>query len=132
MVPVRGLERPDDFGLGSESVGESVFGDVFSGRGEIYEHTTPIVGVWLAFDEPGCLEAIESDRHPSTGQEEIFSQLGGGQGADEVELGEDFEIPLVAEAVGGGDAVQSRLEEVGGTEHSGAHFEWREVDFGAR
>jgi hypothetical protein len=131
VVPVRGLERPDDFGLSLEKVGESVFCEVFAGRGEMYEHAAPVVGVGLAFDEPGCLEAIESHRHSSTGQEEILSQLGWGQGANQVELGQDFEVSLMAEAVGGGDAVQSRLEEMCGAQHPRTHFEWREVDLGA-
>jgi hypothetical protein len=114
LVSVRGLERPDDFGLSLENGGEGVFSEFFARRGEMYEHTAPVMGIGLAFDEPCCLEAIEPDRHSPAGQEEILSQLGGGQGADEVEFGEDFEVPLMAEAVGGGDAVQSRLEEVGG------------------
>lgn len=100
--------------MGLEKGGERVFCEVFAGRGEMYEHTAPVMRVWLAFYELGCLETIESHCHSSACQEEILSQLGWGQGANEVELGEDFEVPLMAEAVGGGDAVQSRLEEVGG------------------
>ncbi len=80
----------------------------------MHEHTPAVPRVGLAFDEPGCLEAIESDRHPPAGQEEILSQLRWSQGADEVELGESVEVAPMAEAVGGGDAVKSRLDQVGG------------------
>jgi hypothetical protein len=108
------FELPDDRGLSLEKGGESVFCEVFSGRGEMDEHAPAVLGVGLAFDEPGALKAIESYCHSPAGEEEILSELGWGQRADQVEFGEDFEVPLMAEPVSGGDTVKSRLEEVGG------------------
>lgn len=126
------LEHPDDGRLSLEESGEGVFCEVFAGRGEVHEHTPPVPGVGLSFDEPGRLESIEPDCHSPAGEEEIFSQLGWGQGADEVDLGEGFEITSMAEAIGGGDAVESRLDHVGGAQQAGTHFEWGEVGVGAR
>lgn len=132
MAPVRLLERPDDRGMRLEKSGEGVFCNVFASGREMHEYTSPVPGVGLAFDEPGLFEAIESYRHSPGRQEEIFSQLGWGQGADEVELGQGFEITPMAETVGSSDFVEPRLDQVGRAQHSSPHFEWREVDVGAR
>lgn len=112
MAPVGLLERPDDGGMCLEKSGEGVVCDVLAGPRKMHEHTPPISRVGLAFDEPDFLEAIESDRHSPGGQEEILSQLGWGQRTDQVELGECFEITPMAEAVGAGDAVEPRLDQV--------------------
>lgn len=132
MAPVGLLERPNDGGMRLEKSGESVFCDVFAGGREMHEYTPPVPRVGLAFDEPGFLEAIESDCHSPGGQEEKFSQFGWGQGADEVELGEGFEITPMAETVGGRDVVEPRLDQVGGAQHARPYLEWREVEVGAR
>lgn len=132
MAAVGLLERPDDGGMRLDKSGEGIFCDVLAGCREMHEHTPPVSRVGLAFDEPGFLEAVESDRHPTGGQQEIFSQLGWSQWADEVELGECLEITPMAETVGGGDAVEPRLDQVGRAQYSSPHFEWREVDVRAR
>jgi len=110
-----------------EKSGESVFCKVFAHRSEMHEHTSAISRIGVAFDEPGCLKAVESDCHPPAGQEEIPSQLGWGQRPDELELGEGLEVPPMAEPVGRGDVVESHLNQVGGSQHPSSDFERREV-----
>lgn len=129
--PVGLLERLNQCGLSLEKCGERVMCEVFAGGSEMNEDTAAVPGVGLAFDEPGSLEAIESDGHPPAGQKEILSQLGRRQGPDEIEFGKGFEITPMAEAVCGGDAVEPDLDQVGGPEHTGADFERSEVQFGA-
>ncbi len=131
MAPVGLPERTNDVGMCLEKSGECVFCDVFASGREMHEYTPPVPRVGLAFDEPGFLEAIESDCHSPGGQEEKLSQLGWSQGADEVELGEGFEITPMAETVGGRKVVEPRLDQVGGAQHASPHFEWREVEVGA-
>ena len=50
--------------------------------------------------------------------------------AGPVEIGENVEIAGMAQTVGLGDAIQSRLEEVRDAYHSSHDFERREVEFG--
>jgi hypothetical protein len=110
---------------------KGIFGEMPAGRSEVDDYAPTVSRIRLAFDEPGRLEAIESDCHPPAGQEEIVCQRGWAHGANEIELGEGLEITAMAEAVGSGDVVKSGLNQVGGAKHPTPHFEWREIEVGA-
>ena len=81
----------------------------------MYEYPPTVSRIWPTFDEPSSLEAVESDCHSSAGQKKVLGEFGWAQGAYEFELSERLEISAMAEPVRGGDAVKSRLNELGGT-----------------
>ena len=85
----------------------------------------------MALDQVECLKTMESDRHAARGQEESLGERGWGERADQLELGEHFEVSSMAQAVGGGNAVQSGLEKVRGAEYPAHYLRRREVDAGA-
>ena len=93
----------------------------------MHEYPSTISRIWMTFDEPGRLEAIESDRHPSAGEKKVLGKIRRSQGANELKLGECLEIPAMAQPVGGGDVIESRLNQMGGPKYSIAHFERREI-----
>jgi hypothetical protein len=129
-LPLRTLEGSDHRGLGIEDCSQGVVGEFRAGRCEVHEYASTVSRVWPALDEPGLLEAIESDCHSSAGQKKILRKFGWAQGSDEVQLSKCLEISAMAEPVGGRYVVESGLDQVSGAKDSSSHLKGREIEVG--
>lgn len=128
------IETPHACGLGFEQRRECTLGNLHPGGGEPNVHTSAVTGVRSADDQARILEAMKADGHATRGQEERARERRGREfplGSRPIDLCEDIEIPLVTQAVGGGDVIQGGLEIVGRTKHAGDHLETRCVEVGS-
>lgn len=99
VVSIGRMELCDACCLTLKKRDERVFSEIFSRLGEMNEHASPVQRVRLPFNEAEFLKTIEPDRHSPGRQKQDVSELGWSQRADQVELGQDFEIAPMAQAV---------------------------------